>query len=355
MILTMRKSVKRIGVPRLIISSLLIVILVSGFALRLPIGSMLTDIIKRFGMYGILVLAMVPSIQSGTGPNFALPIGIICGLLGLVISVELGYEHLGGFMAAVFIALPLALAMGFLHGKLLNAVKGSEMTIGPYLGFSIVQVMCIGWILLPFHSPKMLWAIGKGLRVTFTLENNFAQILNNFMDFKIPVNSVGVAEDFIHIPTGLILVFLLTCFIIYLFTKSKSGTMILAAGSNPKFASASGVDINRGRLVANIVSTLLGAFGIIVYSQSYGFVQLYTGPLMMAFPAVAAVLIGGATAKKAKISHAIIGVLLFQGLLASAMPVANKVFPQGNLSDIIRMIVQNGIILYALTKVNGGE
>lgn len=355
MVATVRMTIRRIGIPRLIISSLLIIVLITGYFLKLPMGSMLTDIIKRFGMYGILVLAMVPSIQSGTGPNFALPIGIICGLLGIVISVEMGLSSSVGFLAAIVNALPFALIMGFLHGKLLNAVKGAEMAIGTYLGFSIVQVMCIGWILLPFHSPKMLWAIGKGLRVTFTLENNFRHILNNLWDFKIPVASHLMGGDFIHIPTGLLLFLGVTCILVYLFTKSKSGTMILAAGSNPKFAQASGVNIDRGRLIANILSTLLGALGIIIYSQSYGFVQLYTAPFMMAFPAVAAVLIGGATAKKAKISHALIGVLLFQGLLASSMPVANKIMPQGNLSEIIRMIVQNGIILYALTKVNGGE
>jgi len=38
-------------------------------------------------MNGILVLAMVPSIQSGTGPNFALPVGVVCGLFSLVCSI----------------------------------------------------------------------------------------------------------------------------------------------------------------------------------------------------------------------------------------------------------------------------
>ena len=74
---------------------------------------------------------------------------------------------------------------------------------------------------------------------------------------------------------------------------------------------------------------------------------------MMAFPAVAAILIGGASATKVKISHAIIGVFLFQGLLTIALPVANQVIEHGNLSEVLRMIIQNGIILYALTKVGG--
>lgn len=342
----MKGVINKIGLPRLIISILFIIVLMTAFFQGLPMTMLLTDIIKRFGMYGILVLAMVPSIQSGVGPNFALPIGILCGLLGAVISVELGLVGFIALFAAMIFAIPLALLVGYFYGKLLNAVKGSEMTIATYTGFSMVMFMCIGWIVLPFSSSKMIWPIGKGLRNTFTLEKTFGHVLNNFLDFKI---------NGVHIPTGLILFFLLMCLLVFLFTKSKTGMTILAAGMNPRFALASGVNIDRGRIIANMLSTVLGAIGIIVYSSSYGFVQLYGAPLMMAFPAVAAVLIGGASAKRAKISHVIIGVLLYQGLFASAMPVANELFPESNISEMARMVIQNGIILYALTKVDGGR
>ena len=48
-----------------------------------------TDILRRVGMNGILVLAMVPSIKSGVGPNFALPIGIVGGLFALMCCMQL--------------------------------------------------------------------------------------------------------------------------------------------------------------------------------------------------------------------------------------------------------------------------
>lgn len=339
----METVIQKIGLPRLIITALFLFVLVLGGILGMPMISFISDIIKRMGMYGILVLAMVPSIQSGTGPNFALPIGILTGLLGIVISLEIGLVGMAGFLGAVGFALPFAILVGFFYGKLLNMVKGAEMTIATYTGFAVVQFMCIMWIVLPFQSGTMKWALGKGLRNTFPLDNTFGLILNNFLSF-----SIGD----LHIPTGLLLVFFGTCFAVWLFTKSKTGTEILAGGMNPRFAIASGVNIDRNRIIANILSTVLGAFGIIVYSQSFGFVQLYTAPLMMAFPAVAAVLIGGATAQRARVSHVIIGVVLFQGLLAVSLPVANQLVPEGNLSEIIRMVVQNGIILYALTKVN---
>ena len=341
----MKRAIDIIGLPRLIISSLFIFVLIVAAYLGMPIGSFASDILKRVGMYGILVLAMVPSIQVGTGPNFALPIGILCGLLGVVIGQELGIDGFPGFLAAVGLSMPFAILIGIYYGKLMNMVKGAEMTIATYTGFAAVQFMCIGWILLPFKSPSMKWPLGMGLRNTFPMDKTYGLILNDFLKFEI--GSVTV-------PTGLLLVLFATCFAVWLFTKSRTGTEMLATGMNPKFAAAAGIDIDKKRITANVLSTVLGAFGIIVYSQSFGFVQLYTAPLMMAFPAVASILIGGATAQRARVSHVLIGVLLFQGLLAVSLPVANVLAPEGNLSEIIRMVVQNGIILYALTKVNSG-
>ncbi len=343
----MKKYIDAIGMPRLIISTLFIFVLITGAFIGLPMQSFISDIITRLGMWGILVLAMVPSIQSGLGPNFALPIGILCGLLGIVIGQEFNIDGFTGFIAAVAFSIPFAVIVGYFYGKLLNMVKGAEMTIATYTGFAAVQFMCIGWILLPFKNGSIKWALGEGLRNTFPLEKSYGQVLDNFLRFEI----FGIS-----IPTGLLLVCFGTCFLVYLFTKSKTGTEVLAGGMNPNYAKAAGVQIDKRRIHANILSTVLAAVGIIVYSQSFELVSLYTAPLYMAFPAVAAVLIGGATAQRAKVSHVIIGVILFQGLLAVALPVLNALAPEGNLSEIIRVIVQNGIILYALTKVkNGGR
>ncbi len=339
----MKKIIYSIGIPRLIISTLFLLVLIMGSVLKLPLDSFISDVIKRVGMFGILVLAMVPSIQSGTGPNFAISLGILCGLVGIVISQELAFIGMAGLTCAVGIAIPIAIIVGYFYGKLLNMVKGSEMTIATYTGFASVGLMCIAWILLPFKNGSMKWALGKGLRNTFTMDKTFGGILNDFWKFEI----FGIV-----IPTGLLLVFFGSCLLVFLFTKSKTGTEILAGGMNPKYAKAAGVNIDKNRILANILSTVIAAIGIIVYSQSFGFVQLYNAPLYMAFPAVAAVLIGGATVQQAKVSHVIIGVLLFQGLLTVSLPVLNVIAPESNLSEIIRMVVTNGIILYALTKVN---
>ncbi len=335
-----------IGMPTMIIAAFWVLTIVGGCVVGISMSALISDTVKRAGMNGILVLAMVPAIQSGTGPNFALPIGIVCGLFAMVCSIEAGASGYAWLLLSFAITIPLAMVVGYGYGKLMNAVKGSEMTIATYTGFSVVALMCLAWLMLPFKNPKMGWFIGKGLRETIQLDAvGAAQILNNILAFKI--------GDII-IPTGLLLFFGFFCVLVWLFFRSKMGIAISAGGINPKFAQATGLDIDQNRVYANILSTVLGAIGIIVYSQSFGYAQLYTAPLMMAFPAVAAVLIGGATASRAKVSHVIIGVFLFQGLLTTALPVANEIFAGTDLSEIMRMIIQNGIILYALTQVKGG-
>ena len=57
---------------------------------------------------------------------------------------------------------------------------------------------------------------------------------------------------------------------------------------------------------------------------------------------------------RCKISHVLIGTFLFQGVLTLGMPVANVLVPGSTISETLRILISNGIILYALTK-SGGE
>lgn len=127
---------------------------------------------------------------------------------------------------------------------------------------------------------------------------------------------------------------------------------MIVAGSNPQFAISNGINVDKQRIKGTIISTVLAAVGIIIYSQAFGFLQLYNAPLYSAMPAAAAILIGGATLKKATIIHVLVGTVLFQSLLVVALPVVNIV-AEGSMSEVIRTIVSNGIILYALTRKEG--
>lgn len=338
--------VKKMGVPRLIIGLFFILLCLLSLILGLSLTSQLGNTLVRLGMNGVLVLAMLPGIQCGISLNLGLPIGIIGGLIGGLLCIELGMGGFGGLMFAIVVGLAISAVTGWLYGQLLNRLKGEEMSVTTYVGFSIVSLMCIAWLVLPFKSPVMKWPMGNGLRTTIGLQSSYKHVLNDFLSFKV----LGVT-----VPTGLLLFFALCCFLMWLFMRSKTGIAMSAAGANPRFAAATGIDVDRMRIVGTMLSTMLAAVGIIIYGQSYGFMQLYQAPRQMGFLAAAAILIGGATTSRATISHVVIGTFLFQGVLTLGMPVANALVPQSTLSETLRILISNGIILYALTKSGGAS
>ena len=127
-----------------------------------------------------------------------------------------------------------------------------------------------------------------------------------------------------------------------------------AVGKNEKFAQATGINVDKSRKQSVIISTVIAAIGIIVYQQSFGFIQLYLAPFNMAFPSIAAILIGGASVNRVTIWHVMIGTFLFQGILTMTPTVVNALI-KTDMSETIRIIVSNGMILYALTRKEGGS
>ena len=336
--------VAKLGVPRLIIGMFFVMLCLLALILDLSLTTQLGNALVRLGMNGVLVLCMLPGIQCGISLNLGMPIGIIGGLIGGLLCIELGMSGIGGFLFACVVGLMISAVTGYFYGQLLNRLKGDEMSVTTYVGFSVVSLMCIGWLVLPFKSPIMKWPLGNGLRTTIGLQTAYKHVLNNFLSFEL----FGVT-----IPTGLLLFFALCCFLVWLFMRSKTGIAMSAAGANPRFAAATGIDVDRMRIIGTMLSTMLAAVGIIVYGQSYGFMQLYQAPRQMGFLAASAILLGGASTSRAKISNVIIGTFLFQGVLTLGMPVANALIPGSTISETLRILISNGIILYALTKSGG--
>ena len=337
--------VEKLGIPRIVIGVFFILLCFMCLWYDLSLSTLLSNSVVRMGMNSVMVLAMVPGIQCGISLNLGLPIGLVAGLIGGLVTIEWGIPGWWGFLFAIFFGCVIAAVCGYLYGQLLNRLKGEEMSVTTYVGFSVVSLMCIAWLVLPFHSLKLRWPLGTGLRNTIGLDNtNFKQILNNFLSF-----SIG---DF-FVPTGLLLFMALCCVLVWLFSRSKTGIAMQAVGNNPRFAQAAGINVDKMRIIGTTLSTVLGAVGILVYSQSYGFMQLYTTPRQMGFVAASAILIGGASTSRCKISHVLIGTFLFQGVLTLGMPVANVLVPGSTISETLRILISNGIILYALTKSGG--
>ena len=340
-----RQALDDFGLPRLIITGFLILLLIIAPFVGADLPTQISNIISRFTWNGVLVLAMVPMVHSGCGLNFGLPLGIISGLLGATLSIEFGFTGGFSFFMAAVIATPFALIFGTVYGWLLNKIKGGEMMIATYVGFSSVSLMCMMWLILPYHSANMVWGMaGKGLRTTISLEGYYTQALAKILQIRIGK---------LVIPTGAILFFAFLAFLMWAFLHTKTGTAMTAVGSNPVFAKAAGINVDRIRLLSVVMSTWLAAIGILVYEQGFGFVQLYMAPFYMALPAVSAILIGGASVNKASITNVIIGTILFQGIVTMTPTVMNNMIHM-DMSEVIRIIASNGMILYALTRKSEG-
>ena len=334
--------IKDFGWPRIIIGLFLVSLFVAAPFFGVKEDMSLNDVIVRFGMNAILVLAMVPMIQSGCGLNFGIPVGLVAGLLGAVMSLEFNLTGMIGILVAFGIAIVAAVILGYGYGKLLNKVKGDEMIIATYVGYSFVFFMNILWIALPFKNPASVQGFkGEGLRVTISVQDYWFHQISDFLSIKITNNFI--------IPTGMILFFIFMSLLVWGFFRTKVGTAITAVGSNPEFARAAGIDVDKMRTISVVISTVLAAIGMIVYQQSFGFIQMYNAPLAFVFPSVAAILLGGASVNKASITNVIIGTILFQGILTMTPSVINSAISI-DVSEIIRIIVSNGMIVYALTR-----
>ena len=340
-----RELVDNFGLPRMIIAGFLLLLFILTPFVGVDFASQVSNTINRFSWNAVLVLSMVPMVHSGCGLNFGLPLGVISGLLGATLSIQFGFTGGLSFVMAIVIATPFAMLFGGGYGWLLNRIKGGEMMVATYVGFSSVSFMCMMWLLLPYSSPTMVWGLaGKGLRTTISLEGFYDKVLARFLQINI---------GHISIPVGSLLFFAALAFLMWAFLHTKTGTAMTAVGSNPAFARASGINIDKMRMLSVIMSTWLAAIGILVYQQGFGFIQVYTAPLFMALPAVAAILVGGASINKASITNVIIGTFLFQGIVTMTPTVMNSMIRM-DMSEVIRMIVSNGMIVYALTRKTEG-
>ncbi len=337
---------KRVGVqiPQFFIIFFLILMMFLAFRLEIPLNWIISDALVRLVMNGVLVLSLVPMLRAGIGINFGLPVGVIAGLLGLCMSVNMSIKGLLGLSAGILFSIPFAVALGYGYAGILNRVKGKEEITATFVGFSFIPLMNFFWSTAPFTNPAMLWPIGgKGMRPVIGLKSYFAKALNQLWMVEI----AGV-----RVPIGLLLFFGILCLLLFLFFRTNFGRALKAVGENEQFAGLAGINISRVRAWAVILSTVIGAIGICVYAQSYGFIELYDAPLMMAFPAASAILVGGSMGRHTHIIHVVIGTFLFQTTYLISGPIANELMiPE--VAEIFRLMITNGIILYALLYEGG--
>jgi len=89
------------GWPRIIIALFLMALFIAAPFVGVKLGPSFTDVFNRFGQNAVMVLALVPMVQAGCGLNFGLPVGIVAGLLGALITMQIGLTGFTGFVVSI--------------------------------------------------------------------------------------------------------------------------------------------------------------------------------------------------------------------------------------------------------------
>ena len=327
------------AVPIIFIALSAAAIPVSGFSGTYLIQEMLT----RLARNSFLVLSLLIPILAGMGLNFGMVLGAMAGQIGMIFVTDWAVVGVPGMILAGLIGTPIAMVLGYICGEVLNRAKGREMVTSYILGFFIngvyqlIVLYCMGNI-IPISNPQLVLSRGYGIRNAINL-TGLRHVLDNLIPLKIMTVDVPVAT-FIFIAAF--------CLFIVWFRRTKLGQDMRALGQDMKVAEEAGIPVERTRIIAILISTVLACFGQIIFLQNIGTMNTYNSHEQAGMFAIAALLIGGASVSRATITNVFVGVTLFH-LMFVVSPMAGKeLIGQAQLGEYFRVFVSYGIIALAL-------
>ena len=130
--------------------------------------------------------------------------------------------------------------------------------------------------------------------------------------------------------------------------NTRLGQNMRTVGQSRGVATSAGVDVDKTRIIATCISTVLAAWGQLIFLQNLGTFNTVQQQDNVGLYAVAAILVGGANVQKADNKQAIIGVLLFHTLFVVAPLAATKLVGDSAISEYIRMFFSYGVIAVSL-------
>lgn len=130
--------------------------------------------------------------------------------------------------------------------------------------------------------------------------------------------------------------------------KTRLGQNMRTVGQNRTVANAAGINVDRTRVIAMILSTVLACIGQVISLQSIGTLSTYGAHTQVGEFAIAALLVGGASVQKATNKQALVGVVLFHTLFILS-PIAGKnLFGNAQIGEYFRVFVAYGVIAVSL-------
>lgn len=130
--------------------------------------------------------------------------------------------------------------------------------------------------------------------------------------------------------------------------KTRLGQNMRTVGQNRTVANSAGINVNRTRIIAMVLSTVLASWGQLISLQNLGTFSTYGAHSQVGQFAIAALLVGGASVQKATNKQAIVGVILFHTLFIIAPQAGQALFSSAMLGEYFRVFVAYGVIAVSL-------
>ena len=304
---------------------------------------LLNEIMTRLGRNAFLILSLLIPIMAGMGLNFGMTLGAMAGQIGLIFVADWQIWGIPGLILAAIISIPISVLLGVFIGKVLNKAKGREMITSYFIAYvmtgvyQLVVLYMMGPIIPIKHSSIKL-PRGYGIRNTVSLLN-----MRQSLDNLIPVSIGGV-----KIPVFTLILIALACLFIVWFRKTKLGQDMRAVGQDMEVAKDAGINVDRTRIIAMVISTIFAGFGMIIYLQNVGNFPTYTAHSQIGMFCIAALLVGGASVEKASIGNVFLGVILFHTMFIVAPKTGAAITGDSMIGEYFRVFVSYLVITIAL-------
>jgi simple sugar transport system permease protein len=401
---TFSDQLKKFMLKNIVVIVFVVISTLAFIASKQSLYFLMSQLLERISRNSFLVLSLLIPVMAGMGLNFSIIIGAMAGQAALVIVTNYQiafWNGFGGIMLAMLIAAPMAIVFGILTGMLLNRTKGQEMIASMIVGlfangvYQFVFLFAVGG-LFTIRNKDILLTSGIGLRNSIT----FAETLKFGLDFggatKVPFFNILMFLSVIVIlvylgmfamkkqltakqKSGIVVsvaVLVFSALIMYtnvfplqvrmlksltfpavsglfiaalcgfnmIIIKTKLGQDFRAVGQNQHIAAVSGINVNRVRIIAITISTVLAAWGQIIFLQEIGVMNTFGSHVQIAQFSVAALLVGGATVSKATNNNAIVGVILFHTLFIVSPFAGKELFGDPQIGEFFRTFVAYGVI-----------
>ena len=331
--------IKKNSVPTMFVLICLICVPISGFSATYIINEVMTRLTRN----AFLILSLLIPIEAGMGLNFGMTLGAMASEIAIILVSDWQIWGIPAMILASIIAIPIAVILGLFAGKILNMAKSREMVTSYILSYfmngiyTLVVLYAMGSI-IPIKHTSIKLPRGYGIRNTVSMLNN-RQCIDNALLFRV----AGI-----RIPVLTLLIIVCVCLFIVWFRKTKLGQDMRAVGQDMEVARSAGIDVERTRVIAMVISTVMASFGMILYIQNLSSFSTYSSHSNVGMFAIAALLVGGASVDKASIGNVFLGVILFHTLFIVAPTVGTKITGDSMVGEYFRVFISYAVITVAL-------